>query len=136
MNVKTLYVIPTARYSIGGTQHPYEEKEAQRRILDAILSAESDDADLRWTCSSASVVSDYLRSSDELTKKTFFSAVEKGVIEVCGFGYDHSSFMSDVTLMKSVETLDSEMWKKLGIHSVMQVMPRIHSFVTKRLRIR
>lgn len=121
MNVKTLYVIPTARYSIGGTQHPYEEKEAQRRILDAILSAESDDADLRWTCSSASVVSDYLRSSDELTKKTFFSAVEKGVIEVCGFGYDHSSFMSDVTLMKSVETLDSEMWKKLGIHSVMQL---------------
>ena len=69
MNVKTLYVIPTARYSIGGTQHPYEEKEAQRRILDAILSAESDDADLRWTCSSASVVSDYLRSSDEMTKK-------------------------------------------------------------------
>ena len=49
MNVKTLYFIPTARYSIGGTQHPYEEKEAQRRILDAILSAESDDAYLRWT---------------------------------------------------------------------------------------
>ena len=121
MNVKTLYVIPTARYSIGATQHPYTEKENQRRILDSVLSLIGDESALRWTCSSASVVSDYLRGADELTKKSFFAAVERGFIEVCGFGYDHSSFMSDITLMKSVESLDVEMWKKLGIQSVMQL---------------
>lgn len=121
MNVKTLYVVPTARYSIGSTQHPYSEKETQRRILDSVLSLIGDDESFRWTCSSASVVCDYLRGADELTRKTFFSAVENGFVEVCGFGYDHASFMSDITLMKSVETLDCETWKKLGIKSVMQI---------------
>ena len=121
MNVKTLYVIPTARYSIGATQHSFAEKEYQRRMLDTVLSMTGDDSPFRWTCASAAVVSDYLRSADDITKKTFYSAVEKGFIEVCGTGYDHSSFMSDITLIKSVETLDSETWKKLSVHSVMQL---------------
>ena len=121
MNVKTLYVIPTARYSIGATQHSFAEKEYQRRMLDTVLSMTGDDFPFRWTCASAAVVSDYLRSADDITRKTFYSAVEKGFIEVCGTGYDHSSFMSDITLIKSVETLDSETWKKLSVHSVMQL---------------
>ena len=122
MNVKTLYVIPTARYSIGATQHSFAEKEYQRRMLDTVLSMTGDDSPFRWTCASAAVVSDYLRSADDITRKTFYSAVEKGFIEVCAErAIDHSSFMSDITLIKSVETLDSETWKKLSVHSVMQL---------------
>ena len=73
MNVKTLYVIPTARYSIGATQHSFAEKEYQRRMLDTVLSMTGDDSPFRWTCASAAVVSDYLRSADDITKKTFYS---------------------------------------------------------------
>lgn len=133
MNVKTLYVIPTARYSTGSTVHPFEEKEMQRRILDFVLSEIEENDDFRWTCPNALTVNDYIRSADELTKKAFFSAVEKGKIEVCGTGFDHSSFMSDITLMKSIETLDGEMWKKLGIKSIMQLgVGAVNSGAVKR----
>ncbi len=105
MNVKTLYVIPTARYSIEQRNIPFAEKEYQRRMLDTVLSM-TDDSPFRWTCASAAVVSDYLRSADDITRKTFYSAVEKVIsksAERAMILLVHVRYNSD----KSVETLDS-----------------------------
>lgn len=121
MNIKTLYIIPNAYYSIGADCHPYEEREYQKKCIDKVLEIfDKGEDSFRWTCSSLSVVSDYLRTCDETSKKKFKDAVKKGKIEVTGFSCNHSSFMSKIAGISSVCAINTEKKADLNVKSLMQ----------------
>ncbi|MCX5642070.1 MAG: hypothetical protein NTY10_02340 [Candidatus Omnitrophica bacterium] len=129
MAIKRIDIIHHSHFDYGYTDHQAVCREIQNRYLDVALDAalatmhKRPEEKFRWTAEALFSVYEWWKEASGQRRKSFLKAIGSGQIEVTGFPFSVTTFLTETQWALMLNWVPEELWKKFRIQSVMHCDP-------------